>query len=410
MKLSHTLLSLALVLGAAMPLAAAELELVRGNQDTIPSALSATALKRSQSLETEAVQFAWRLDGSPLTAVAAPFEAKSKEYWDRRSADELASGIAIPTTAPGAIVRLSPVQASANKALQAGALILRKDGRSYANGSGMQAVADSEELTKSAAPFSAGSTLFRIDPALGSGRFELLAPQADRDAIVHVYEPQSSVELALKADRFGYQKGQTIRIETVLADTAGPLKAREVGGLITSPGGQVRDLNFRTDKTGLWRAELPADFAAEAMPGLYEIQTFASAQGGLVLRDARTAFAYSVPSARFTGAARTQALRMRDPYVSVEFDVEVKAGSRYQISGVLYGTDAGGAQVPVAMAQRAEQLEPGVHGIVLHYGPDVLDGTKAGAPWEIRDLQLLNQGDMGLQEQRVVGVRFDNAR
>lgn len=412
MKRSLNLLSLALALGAVMPVAAAELVLLRGNQDTVPSALSATAIKRNQSLETEAVQFAWRLDGAPLTEVAAPFEARSKEYWDRRSADELAAGIVIPTTAPGAIVRLSPVQASSSKALEAGTLILRKDGRSYGNGSGMQAVADSDELTKSSAPFSAGSTLFRIDPALGSGRFELFAPQADGDAIVHVYEPQSSVELGLKADRVGYQHGQTIHIETVLGDTTGALKANEVSGLVTSPGGQVRDLHFRADKSGVWRAELPADFVAEGIPGLYEIQTFASAQGsqGVVLRDARTAFSYSVPSARFTGAARTQALRMRDPYVSVEFDIEVKADSRYQISGVLYGADASGAQVPVAMAQRAELLEPGVHGLVLQYGPDVLDGAKVGAPWEIRDLQLVNQGDMGLQEQRVIAVRFDNAR
>jgi hypothetical protein len=411
MHTSIKLLATCVLMALAGAGAAAEFKLASHPQDSVPTQLTQQISKRTQSLESEPVQFAWRLDGAALTAVAAPYEAQSKEYWDRRSSEELAAGVAIPTTAPGAIVRLSPMGDASTKALEARSVILRKNGKTYANGAGMQAIADSAELAKGAAPFSAGTTVFRIDPALGAGQFELLVAQAQGDTVVHVFEPNSSSVLALKADRVSYQRGATIALTATLSDGQSSLKVNQISGLLTSPGGQVREIAFKADQAGQYRAQLPADFSAEASMGLYEIQTFVSASGakGTLLRDARTAFAYSVPGARFTGAARTRALRMRDPYVSMEFDVEVAAASRYQIGGVLYGTDVNGNKVAVAMAQRAELLTPGLHSLVLHYGPDVLDGLNVGAPWEIRDLQLVDQADMGLQEQRVLGVAFDSA-
>lgn len=410
-KIIVSTLSLALA-GLA---SAAELKLAPPSaQDTVPAQLLSQTAKAGAALESEPVQFAWRLDDTAaLQPVAQPHRASSTEYWDRRSADELAAGVAIPTTSPGAIVRLSPVGNASTKALEARQVILRKGDQTYANGAGMQALADSETLEKGSAPFPAGSTVFRIDPALGAGRFELQVPTASGDAVVHVFEPDSQVHLDLKTDRVGYQSGREIRIDAQLIDGGRTRAVDDITGVVTSPGGQVREIAFRADKSGGYRASLPADFAAESgIGGLFEVQAFASAQGpqGQVLRDVRTAFAYSVPSARFTGAVRTVPVRMRDPVVYLEFDVEVAAASRYQIGGVLYGTDKNGSKIPVAMAQRAERLEPGVHGMTLLFGPDVLDGAKPGAPWEIRDLQLVNQADMGLQEQRVQALVLDNAR
>jgi len=390
---------------------AAELSLnPAGSVDTVPNTLSNKALKASSNLESEPVQFAWRLEpDAVLEPVAKPQQSTSKEYWDKRSAAELATGVAIPTTAPGAIVRLSPSGAAgSNKALEARWVILTKGGKSYANGSGMQSIADSTELEKGAVPFPEGSTVFRIDPALGAGGFEIQVLGASGDTVVHVFEPNSSLHLDLQADRIAYQVGGSIRLQAQLLDGSKSISAAEMGGLITSPGGQVREFTFVADKGGSYSAQISADFLAESSKGLFEVQTFASANGAL--RDVRTAFAYTVPSARLTGNARTLPLKMREPVVYLEMDVEVAASSRYQIGGVLYGTDASGAKVPVAMAQSAKRLDPGMHSMTLLFGPDVLDGAKAGAPWELRDLQLVNQADMGLQEQRVLALQFDATR
>lgn len=409
MNFKRTLIASALL--ASLSAGAAEWTLPSpGVDDTVPTVLSASATKASVSAP---VEFAWRLDpAAPLAAVPAPHQARSREYWDRRGADEIARGVPIPTTAAGAIVRLSPVSGAATRAIEAREVVLRKDGRSYANGEGMRSVADSEALEKGLAPFPAGSTVFRIDPALGSGAFEIQVPAASAEVLVHVFEPTSTLQLQLEADRVAYQAGASIRVSAALLEGEAARAVDRIEGLVTSPGGQVREIRFVADKSGTYRAELPADFAAEASPGLHEVQVFAGAETahGRVLRDARTAFAYTVPGARLTGAVRNVPARMRDPFVYLEFDVEVAAPGRYQLGGVLHGTDAQGALVPVAIAQSARKLDTGVHGMTLLYGPDVLDGLAVGAPWEIRDLQLINQVDMGLQEQRVRGLKIGQGR
>jgi len=414
MKTTIKILAAALSVAVSVPLSATVLRLAAASaNDTLPTKLSAAAHKNAASLESKPLAFAWRLPPeAALTAVVLPQETKSREYWDSRNADELAAGVNIPTTAAGAIVRLSPAAGSSAKALEARRVVLVKDGQRYENGTGMQAIADVAELEKGAAPFPEGSTVFRIDPKLGAGTFKIEVPQASGATIVHVFEPQSSLHLHLKADRNAYQAGSQIIVSASLRDGEKAIPAGQISGVITTADGQTREFAFVADKAGAYSARVPADLSADASRGLFEIQAFASAatKDGRVLRDARTAFAYSVPSARLTGAARTLPVRMRDPVVYLQFDVEVASASRYQIGAVLYGTDAAGKKVPLAMAQSAQQLEPGVHGMTLLYGPDVLDGAKAGAPYEIRDLQLVNQADMGLQEQRELGLTLDSAR
>lgn len=413
MNRHYTLIAAALAAALAGNVSAAELRLApAGAKDTVPTTLSTQAVKNVASLESAPVEFAWRLDGAPLEAIASPYQASSKEYWDRRSADELLKGVTLDTVAPGALVRLSPLGGAQTKALEAREVILRKDGKTYANGSGMVLLADAEELEKGVAPFTEGTTVFRIDPALGAGRFELVVPKAVGEAIVHVYEPESSTSLELALDQVSYQKGQPMVVRARLADEETRVRVTQMGGLITAPDGQVYEIAFKAEGGTGFAATLPADFAAAGQMGLYEVETFATGTSakGRVLRDARTAFAYTVPSARFTGEVRTVAVKMREPNVVLEFDVEVAAASRYQIGAVLYGTDATGEKIPVAAAQSAALLKPGVHAMPLTFAPDVLDGAKAGAPWEIRDLRLVNQADMGLQEQRVQALTWDGVR
>lgn len=408
-----TLIAAALTAVLSGGLAATELRLAPpAAHDTVPATLSSEVVKHTVALENAPVEFAWRLDGTPLDAIASPYQASSKEYWDRRSADELAKGITLDTVAPGALVRLSPLDTAQTKALEAREVILRKDGKSYANGSGMVLLADAEELEKGFAPFSQGTTVFRIDPALGAGRFELVVPQASGAAIVHVYEPESTTSLELALDRVSYQKGQPMVLRARLVDDESRVRVTQIGGLITAPDGQVYDIRFKAEAGGGFSASLPADFAAAGQMGLYEVETFVTGTTvkGRVLRDARTAFAYTVPSARFHGSARTVAVKLRDPNVALEVDVEVAAASRYQIHAVLYGTTAGGEKIPVAVAQSAAMLQPGIHALPLTFGPEVLDGAKAGPPWEIRDLRLVNQADMGLQEHRVQALTLDGVR
>ncbi len=402
----------ALVLATAGSASAAALQLhAPGADDSVPVRLDASPQKRASALEIQPLKFSWRLDDqAPLTAVSAPEKAQSKEYWDTRGAAEMAFGVTLPTTSAGAIVRLSPVAGASTKALEARRVLLSKDGVVYANGTGMQAIADSEELAKGAASFGEGTTVFRIDPALGHGNFKLQIPHASGDTIVHVFEPHSAWQLEVKADRVAYVAGGKIRVEARMLHGQNAAALKEIAGLIVSPDGQTREFSYRADKAGRYSAEVPADFVASATPALFEIHAFASAQDQQmqVLRDARVAFAYAAPGARFTGAVNADPAKSAQA-VTVDLEIEVARASRYQVGGVLYGSFKDGLMRPVAMAQSAMLLDAGVQSITLEYSPEALAGTKASAPFEIRDLQLVDQATMGMQEQRVLGLRLPSA-
>jgi hypothetical protein len=102
----------------------------------------------------------------------------------------------------------------------------------------------------------------------------------------------------------------------------------------------------------------------------------------------------SVPVARFDGSVvRERAAEG----LAVRIGVEAAAASRYGVSGVLYGTGADGVLRPVALAQSATWLTAGHGNIVLRYDAASLS---LGAPWEVRDLRLVNQADLSVQERR----------
>ena len=79
MKISQFVAALSLALCTSA--FAAELSLnAAGITDTVPSKLSSNALKASTNLESEPVQFAWRLEADAvLEAVSKPQQASSKE-------------------------------------------------------------------------------------------------------------------------------------------------------------------------------------------------------------------------------------------------------------------------------------------------------------------------------------------
>ena len=85
--------------------------------------------------------------------------------------------------------------------------------------------------------------------------------------------------------------------------------------------------------------------------------------------------------------------------VAVRIGVETVMASRYMVSGALYGTGADGRLHPAAIAQTAAWLGNGRGTLDLRYDASSVDGA-LHAPWELRDLRLVNQADLGLLERR----------
>ncbi len=370
------------------------------NNDLIARTLSNVAVEAGRAMPTEELHYAWPLEkGIALDVAEAPFQAESREFWADHDADALQRGVRIHTTSAGALVRLSPI-GNVRTPLQPADLVIERNGQLMANNSALVSVARPQDLAEGTAPFPEGSSAFRFDAALGAGEFILRAPTASARYLVHVYEPTSTDVLKLAAATDAHLAGSNLSLKAEFQRGGRAVAVDQMAGVLTAPDGRSFDLSFSRQRDGSYQTSLPTPpAAAMGGPVLWEVHTFSSA--GEVLRDAKTAIAVTNPVARLNGQTEQLALRAHGTNVVVRFGVESAFSSRLQLTGTLWGTAASGSLVPVATAQTARMVDAGNEGVLeLRYLSDVVDPAGVRAPFEIRDLRLLNQADMGLLERR----------
>lgn len=408
----RTLLSLAVL---AIPLSSyagsgLRLEAAQGG-DLIPSRLMASDVSAAvPPAGREPITFSWTLDASArLTSPLGPLSAASREHWVQATGAELERGVPLFTLAPGAVVRLSPATPGATMP-QAGSLELTNTkGETHAGNAAFESLASAEQLAAAGMDLPAGSLAFRLRPELGSAGLILRTasgsvPATDR-YLVHVLDAGSAVELRLTTARGVYLEGQRL-VATLEAGTGVTrLPLGEVTGFVTSPAGRAWPLTFSAGANGKLRGELALSGSDAAAPGLWEIHTAAQgkANGQSFRRNARVAFAVSLPTARLVGTVERLA-QTASATLEVKLGVEAASAGRYEVRGVLFGTDASGALRPAVVAHSAAWLEPGTSALSLSFDASALSGAGLKAPFEIRQLELRDQGHMSLLEHRTRGL------
>lgn len=393
MKTKTIMIAMLLALGTA-PLAAKDLALLPARDgDQIPAKLVAAKLALPPGTEQAPVEFSWALDPAEKLAAPAPYVAESREYWTEVDGRSLAKGLVVRTTSQGAVVRLSPRAGNDAPQLDAADAVVRQGGRTIA---ASRAIADADvarEFKSLGLALPERTVAFRLSGEIEAGAFELSLPKARGGYLLHVFEPASSDVLSLTTSRSTVVAGGALEVVAALASPAGRSLGR-VAGLATSPSGEAVELEFAAAKDGTWRARFAPDASLDA--GLWEVHAFAASDDGSLARDAKVAFASAKPTARIVGGQRIGA---RD-VPAIRIGVEVAAAGRYNVSGVLYATDAAGTLVPAAIAHSAAMLTPGRGALLLRFAPDTLESAALRAPFEVRDLSLTNQGDLTIVEQR----------
>lgn len=378
--------------------------------DLVPRQLLAPeAMQKSAGapgLSREAVAMSWAAEGAIATA-PQPFVGQSREYYQEVSADELAAGVTIHTTAPRALVRLQPLAAGKDAIAPQSLVLTSPAGRAFAAGSGMDMLASADTLAASGAPFAQGTSAFRIHPDLGAGAFRLQANEARGAAryLVNVVEPDSPYTLTMQTDAPSYLHGQQLTVTPELVEQSGARAAQrhalgKLDGVVTSPGGRSFPVAFKMEKDGRLHARLPLDANEAPAPGLWEVQASGQAfvRGQIVRRSLRVAFAVAMPVARLSNTATV----VNEPgSVGVRLGVDVAAAGRYEARALLYGM-VGGKMKPLAVAHSAQWLEPGSQSLVVRYSAALLAG--ASGPFELRDLNLIDQGRVAVlqRQQRAV--------
>lgn len=349
--------------------------------------------------ERKPVSFAWALDSAANLETSRPFVAESREFYATVEGVKLRGGYAVLTTAPGAVVRISPATEDA-AALSAKDLELQVQGRRLPATQAVERAATAEQLRQAGMDVSEGTLAFRVRPELGAGRVELRAGKARGRYLVHVYEPNSPFRLYLGSERDSTLAGERLRLSGRLYEGDRPLAPDSIGGLLVAPDGRSFALDFSAGSDGAAVAEATLPAEAAAQPGLWEVHTFATSRqpNGRVLRDGKIAIAVAAPTARLGEGYRIR----KGKGLKVSLEVETAAPGRYEVGAVLYGTDAQGQLRPLAAGRSAAWLEAGGGELTLRFGPELL-GRGLGAPYALRDLSLTDQSRMGRLEQRALG-------
>jgi len=403
MKIHLVSLALVALLVAGLPQTtrAAPQQLARASGDQIPARLQAMTLAKSatSSLDRTPSATSWAIDpDAVLDAQPISFVRESREYWIDANAAELQRGLDLSTSAVGALVRLSPVAGNAGT-IDPATLSFRANGKTYASSEAVRHVADQDALRAAGMDVPQGTLVLKLADALGIGKIELIVPTASGTYLVHVFEPQSSIVLKLKAERDTVIAGEAIAFRAIVE---GPARLDGLRGLVSSPDGHSQAIDFVRQADGSFTASATPPASHAGSPGLWEVHAFGIAVNRTlsVQRDARSAFAVSVATARLDGSIERLADARKASDVKLRVGVESADSSRYQLAGVLYATTPDGHLRPVATAHSAAWLDAGRGTIDLRFDAESLAKSGAHAPFELRDLRLINQADMSLIERR----------
>ncbi|HPF73904.1 MAG TPA: DUF4785 family protein [Xanthomonadaceae bacterium] len=370
--------------------------------DLAPTALVSNAGKTLRdNPDQQPVSFSWAIEADTKLTPAKPFVSDSREFWTNVDALDLAKGFRFQTTAPGAVIRISPTTSVGSKAAIApGDISLAIDGRQLP-ATALTRTATSAQLKAAGLDFAEGTLAFRIDPAEGSGRVALTAKLAAGDYLIHVTEPESATVAKLSAISDTAFTGGDQEARLQLFDGANALPIKRMNGILTAPDGRAFDVDFHTDGKGQALADFALPAKASDVPGLWELHAFVAAEqnGELVMRDVKSAFAVVAPIGRLGSS-----MQMHDSAQALSFDVPVKAamGSRFEVRAVLYGTDVDGKQVPLAIGHAADWIDAGNGSVKLSFDHGLLKG--ANAPFELRQVELYDQSRLAKQEARWNGL------
>lgn len=379
-----SLASLSFAAYAAKPL------LPAATGDQVPTRLVSLPAPKGQ-FERAPVSFSWALDPKASLSAPATFAAESREYWQTVEGAELQQGVNLTTTAPGAVIRISPARGAV--ALNAADFGVRSRTRPIR----LERAAGAEELRAAGMEVDTGTAVLKLARENAAGHYSLHSAKAKGRYLVHVYEPESQVLLKARADRQHVLGGDTIAVSMTMSRNGRPIPA-QAQALLVAPDGSSRPVKVTRDAAGNLDARVPLPLQANATPGLWELQVFANS--GEVSRDARTAFGVAAPTARLRGDVEIDARQLR-----VAMPVQAASPGRYEVRGTLFATGPDGVARPVSQAHSAAWFEHGVGTLQLGFDRRHVPAG-FGAPFEIRQLVVMDQTRMAPLEVREHGVRF----
>lgn len=304
------------------------------------------------SLSHESLHDKWDISGARLSPKISNLQ-KGYGYHEQVSMKQLRAGVALSTLAPGAVIRITPLQAHSIPALTIQTpnhqlLTLKDASKLYSQ---------EEALGEFQSPH---QTMFQIKPALGSGQFILTTKdtnQKDTDAfVIHVLDKFSSTYLEVKTNSLHYQHGDKVKTIITLKDEALEYPIDKIDATIRSPQGDIILLELTKTKHNQYQASttLLSEANSHGENWYVEVSIDTIISNERVKRYTHAAFSYSMPSASLIHIKKLSS----QPLTFVA-TVDVATASRYALQSVLFRKNVHGDAIPVETSQKAQWLEPG---------------------------------------------------
>lgn len=318
------------------------------------------------------------------------FVKESRNFQMEISGAELNAGVNIPVASKSAVIRVIPM-ANAPQ-IDSRQLKVNTDGRwmnhneafatavndNQLSAAGLESPKNTIAVKMKAAPSDAGMIMKSEQSLSGNDRFNVL-----------VFEPQSNEVLTTQLNKTRVVQGETIRVRTRMTNASKKMAMGKVEAYALAPNSTDKIPVELKTRNNVAIAQIDTSTMLASAPGLWEVYISAEAEKGSnkTLRSAKVAFAVAPMTARLSGDVDVD---LASNTMAFSFDVENIMAGRYEVSAVIYGTNARGKMVPGVMTATAEWLDSN--------GAITLDVSKAdmkkaglSAPFEVRHLKLKDQ-------------------
>ncbi|MCW9027318.1 MAG: DUF4785 family protein [Kangiella sp.] len=360
------------------------------------SAVSANTI--TKSADTTSYSFAVAQDNKFVINQNEHIPAtQSREYSLDVNGQSLQRGVSLTTSAPGALVRISA--ADGRSAVEPQMMnISQKGGKSFAKGSGFDMLVDSNAMQAQGIGFQRGTTGFKLADNLGQGEFTLQTNQKlnpNGKYRINVFEKNSDTALYLKSGQGTYFRNDTLNISANVFDRGQAQTIRNIKARLVSPTGQSYPVIFKKSGDG-YQIKMPMKMAADNVPGaLWELHTEVKAHvnGKLIQRNGRVPFSYDEMTASAGGNVQIVG---GDKNLKAMVPVKVKKDSRFEVRGVLYGSDKAGNMKPIMVTHTADNLSRGAGQIMMEFDAKILASSGLSAPYELRNVELRDQSQMAI--------------
>jgi hypothetical protein len=296
----------------------------------------------------------WSVTGMPLINRVKQ-NHKSYSYNQLITAKQLHHGVALSTRAPGAVVRITPLQKKSIPELelktpQNQQMSIKDASALYAQDGAL----DGTFLTTD------HQSMMQIKPELGFGTFIITSKNnkpSDADTyLINVFDKFSLLYLQIEPHSLQYQYGDQFTAIISLKDNDNNYSLDEITAKLISSDDQVIPLKLTQIKRNQFQASatLLSDLNTQGDNWYIEAEVFRELEDGIVRRTARTAFSYSVPSASLLTIKKIAS----NP-LTFSATVEVATASRYALQSILFHKNTSGTEVPIETSQSAQWLEPG---------------------------------------------------